>query len=44
MTPALAAGMTDPPRTIGDLVASVDEHDGKRARRKPDRKPKAGRE
>lgn len=40
MTPALAANVTDKLWTMGDLVALVDEHDAKRPRQKPGRKPK----
>ena len=41
MTPALASHMTDKLWTMDDLVALVDEHDAKRPRQKPGRKPKA---
>jgi hypothetical protein len=39
MTPGIAAHVTDKLRTMDDLVALVDEHDAKRPRPKPGRKP-----
>lgn len=41
MTPALAAHVTDELWTMDNLVALVDEHDAKRPRQKPGRKPKS---
>lgn len=41
MTPAMAANVTQDLWTIDRLVALVDEHDAKRPRQKPGRKPKA---